>query len=156
MPFPLSYENRIEVPFDTKKHTPDNLLKNIESSLKKADAINIQKYQNYIVFSGGIFRFWLWNWSWNSIVGVSRGIIAVEKDKDKLILKYHLNFRGMLMVVSVLVFGFFGALILENQSFSFAYKIALLGSFWIWIFGGSYLITIRRFPSLLKKMTESK
>ncbi len=44
MPFPFSYTSKVEVQFDNVNHTPDNLLSNIISALKKVKVRNIQYY----------------------------------------------------------------------------------------------------------------
>ena len=151
MPFPLSYANKIEVPFDVKKHTPENLINSVVSSLKKVKAKNIQNDRNQITFSGGILRFVM---NWNILVAVSSGIITVEKDNDKLTLNYHIKFTEMFVIVTFMVLCFMGPFILQAPNLSLFPKIVILVFAWFWLFGGNYCLTIFRFPSFIRKMTE--
>ncbi len=110
MPFPFSYTNKIEVPFDANKHTPDNLLSSIVSSLKNVKARNIQNDRNRITFSGGILRLVM---NWNILVTVSSGEITVEKDNDKIILNYHIKFTEMFVIATAMVLGFMGPFLFQ-------------------------------------------
>lgn len=151
MPFPLSYEHHIEVTFNVRKHTLDNLLNNIEFSLKKAKAKNIRNDRNNITFTGGIFRPVT---NLNILGPVSSGRITVEKYKDKLRLKYYLKFTEMLLIVTAAVSIFLGPVICYDPNLTIVSKIAILAFAWCWLFGGNYLITIFRFPSFIKKMAQ--
>lgn len=123
MPFPFSYTSKVEVQFDNVNHTPDNLLSNIISALKKVKVRNIQADQNCVSFSGGIFRFVI---NWNILVAVSRGEIVVDKINDKLLLNYHLRFTEMLVIVTAAVVGFLGPVIWQSSNLTFTPKIMIL------------------------------
>lgn len=151
MPFPLSYANKIEIPFNGNKHIPENLINGIVSSLKKAKARNIKNDQNHITFTGGILRFVT---SWNILGAVSSGIITIEKDNDRLILSYHLKFTEMFVIVTIMVLCFMGPFILQAPNLSLFLKIVVLVFAWLWLFGGNYCLTIFRFPGFIRKMSE--
>ena len=153
MPFPFSYSNKVEVPFNRVSHTPENLLNSIVLSLKNVRARNIQNDRNYITFAGGILRFVM---SWNILIAVSSGKITVDKGDDKLYLKYSLKFTEMFIIVTVAVLGFFGPVIWQAPNLTFYAKVGILAVAWIWLFGGNYFLTIFRFPDFIKKMTEIK
>jgi hypothetical protein len=151
MPFPFSFTNKIEVPFDANKHTPDNLLSSIVSSLKNVKARNIQNDRNRITFSGGILRLVM---NWNILAAVSSGEITVEKDNDKIILNYHIKFTEMSVITTAMVLGFMGPFLIQAPNLTLFLKIIILAFIWLWLFGGNYYIIIFRFPRFIRKMTE--
>jgi len=151
MTFPFTYTNKVEVQFDEKKHTPENLLDSVIKSLQKAKAKNVKNNLNHITFTGGIFRLVT---NWNILGSISSGEITIERNKDKLCLKYHLKFTEMLIIVTVGVFGFLGIGIYQASNLTNIHKIIMLIIAWLWLFGGNYMVTIFRFPKFINEMTE--
>ncbi|MBA3028729.1 MAG: hypothetical protein FP816_07960 [Desulfobacteraceae bacterium] len=153
MSFPLSYTNKVEVFFKPERHTPENLLKSVVSSLKEVKAKNIKNDKNHITFSGGILRFVS---NWNILASVSSGEITIDKNNGKLIISYHLRFTEIFIFVTAGILGFMGPVIYQAPNLSIFPKIFLLIFMWAFAFGGNYFITILRFPSFIRKMTEVK
>jgi len=99
---------------------------------------------------------------------VIEAAVEVITSNNKLIVSYTVNFKKILVIISVLIsvaFGIYfatwdfvlppGLPLFGNPSGvrnppTITHIIAVLGFAWLWFFGGIYVITIARFRSLLR------
>jgi hypothetical protein len=94
--------------------------------------------------------------------------VEVTTSDNKLIVSYTVNFKKILVIISVFILVAFGIyfstwdLVLppglplsRNPSGvrvppTITHILAVMGFYWLWFFGGIYVITIARFRSLLR------
>lgn len=156
MTFPFSHSKQIIL---SELHLSDKqILRNIEYGLKKVKATNISKNDNVISFRGGLLRFVM---SSNILGPVSHGRIIVTRHQDKMSIDYDLNFKELLILSSIGVFGFLGPFGFTHISSDpeapiYAYFLLLFFLFigWLWLFGMNYLVTVFRFPTFIKRIVK--
>ncbi|MHC4439545.1 MAG: hypothetical protein ACYS3S_19485 [Planctomycetota bacterium] len=150
MSFPFTYRGILTQKKEPRVVPIEKVAENIYEGLKKVKARNITINQNSVSFSGGLLRFVS---SWNILGPVSSGEIILEENNDSISIHYNLKFTEILIIVTLMVAGFLGPFVWQFQNSSFFLKIMMLGFLWAWLFGMSYLATVLRFPSFIRKIT---
>ena len=119
------------------------LLEITKAKLEKLKPSSLKQNGNILIYTGGILRF---VWNWNLLNPISEGLIQIESQKNKLIVKYEIQF------VEIFVISIFTAIlacfIVDNI---FAKLIVPLASIF-WIFGMPVGITIYRYNRFIKRI----
>jgi hypothetical protein len=150
MPFPLSLNRCIHVrgPGDPDQYV-ELVLTAISDWLERKRARRIVRSPHCVSFSAGIFRLVT---GLNPLGPIGSGSIAVSPDANGINICYSFRFTELFVVVTVMVAAFFGPPTWRAPNLDEFDTIAILGTFWIWLFGGNFAITSYRLPRLLRKV----
>ena len=104
---------------------------------------------------GGQIEFRVGHWisRWSQLAAASRGKLVVERDGERLSIRYRLEFTE-LVVFATLVTGLVWMLLLgATPGLTVGAKAMLLGFEWIGLVGGNIAVTAVRFPRFLRRAT---
>ena len=150
MPFPITYNGKVKFKLDNiPELTPEILLEQLESGLKKAKAVNILRKGNSLSFSGGIRSMY----SWSVLRSISSGKIHIESTDDMIIAIYHLRFTTILIFTILLMASIWN---LVSDHFHGSILKSLLALCIIWSFASAvfYLTAVVKFSSLLRDIVK--
>ncbi len=83
------------------------------------------------------------------LVPIGSGSVIFQQTDRGLEVRYRISFVRLLVEVTVGVILLFGVLPVLSDG-HFHVSLPVLGLMWLWLFGGSYLIAIFRFPAALR------
>ena len=121
------------------------------NALLDASANNVQVDENRVSFTGGLFRL---VWSWNVLNQIGYGYVELHESEDSFKVTYYASFRQMFVVISVMVFLFFGVALFSDKGdeLSVIGKLAILVFAWLWLFGGNWFVAMARFPTFVSSL----
>ena len=93
--------------------------------------------------------------SWNRLGAITRGELRVERQESELRVHYKLWFTEVLVFATIGVIGLFGPAIIAAPNLTLGGKVAVLVGAWLWLVGGSVLVTRLRFLGLLRQALRS-
>jgi hypothetical protein len=152
--FPISYvgvvswnENATENP----QAFVENFLKTAASELSWLRAREILIAGNRVSYKVPFFQLvpdWI-------LVHTNAGSIEIIPDAGGFLVTYRLSFLRLFVVVSLIVLGGMGLLILPALKMPVTVltaRFGVLAFFWLWMFGGLLLITRVRFTKFIRKI----
>lgn len=150
MPFPLSLNRCIQVRGlgDPDQYVEPVLIA-ISDWLERKRAKQIVRSGHVVSFRAGLFRLVT---GLNPLGPIGSGSIAVSPGADGVDICYNLRFTELFVTITVLVAVFFGPAMWRAPNLDEFDAIANLGFFWLWLFGGNYVITSFRVPRALRKV----
>lgn len=152
MPFPVSYSKKLILNKDIYQIGLDTLTRNILIGLQKKEPSTAYNNGNVIFFKGGL-RFVD---SFNILMPVSSGSITAEEFDNEFHINFTLSFTQLFVFTTVITPIFFGITLAIETAWNFIEITSFILIAWFWLFGANYLVTILRFPRLIKKSISSK
>jgi len=143
MPFPISISGAVSAP----GLTVDEAMLRLERGLAEAKAVALRRERSEIRFKGGAFRPVS---NWNVLVPISTGRIEVAPRDGGVTVSYRLTFTWMLVAVTLVVMVFLGPTAMASKAPP-SEGLAFLPIVWLWLFGGSFVVTWWRFPRFLTR-----
>lgn len=128
----------------------ESLLSKVECALRAAQASSLKRTRLRITFRAGLFRLVP---SWNVLSPIGEGEIELDGDPARE-LRYRLSFVQIL-VFSTVVTLVLGSFLLWVQPV-WAIALFVVPAWWIWIFGGNYLIAKARVPAFIRRAIEAE
>ena len=114
------------------------------------------RYESYSLANGRIIGAFEYRRAFMNFVQplepIGSGSIAVSPDADGIKICYSFRFTELFVVVTVMVAAFFGPPMWRAPNLDEFDTIAILGTLWLWLFGGNFAITSYRLPKLLRKV----
>lgn len=151
MPFPISLSGCFEIDADpTKAQGARDLRDATASWLRDSQGQNVTETEDALIFKAGHFRP-----SWRVLTPVSRGIIEFEKRPSAIRVKYRLWFTDMLILTTVLVALMVGLPTLAAKNLSIVEAVTRVMGFWLWLFGGNFLLAWFRTRRALGRIAKS-
>jgi hypothetical protein len=145
MSLPFSFSGRVEV---DARHDVNGAALRLERGLEILKAKRIDRTESQIRFKAGYARLVS---NTNLLAPISSGELAVQPKGGGLVVVYRLRFTQMLVFVTVMVFGFFGPSLLNAANRSKGQAVVYLFGMWMWLFGGSVVTTLIRFPRWIRR-----
>lgn len=162
MAFPISHYGEIRLTRSASRGSilqqqlqeglENTFLSRTAEQLKMERGTDIKIEHNKVLFKGGFFRP---GFKTNVLVPITDGRVEIFRKEEDLVIAYYLNFRQMLVIVTLLVVGGLGLFVFPQSGISITGMIALIVVSWLWLFGMNYLITVFRFPALLRQILKS-
>ncbi len=146
MAFPFSYSGTIDV--DKNKlstYSTKHISTLLQENLRDADAIEIESSNDVIRF-----RTPIWTIKGRFLSPISLGIIRVFENNDRITISYKLTYTFILCFITFAVFGFIGPFILLAKNLDFVESILILASFWIYLMGSGYILSIWKFKRCIE------
>jgi hypothetical protein len=146
--FPFSFASTIEVPVagNAVASVSKTILSTLEGYIRaQKPNISISSSEHQITFSDSVPHVRFFRKS-NLLDGIDRGVIEVVPDDHRLLISYKLWFTGLFVSASLLTITvalcIFSSFSLQN----FAIALAI----WLCYFGGSFIVIVIRFDSLVR------
>ncbi len=137
MPFPLSSAGTFEVDWPANQ-PPEPVVSAIEHAIREAKPTEMTSRDGVILFRNGMYRFVN---AANPLTAIGSGSISCTQHGDGIRISYHISFLHLFIIAT----GFAGgACLIEKAPLWFP----IFG--WLWLFMGSYLERLYRFPRFIK------
>ena len=147
--FPIGIKGEFNIP-QLQTQDVSSVLIGIERELAKAQATNIRRKGDKVLFRGGIFRFVT---TWNVLGPVWYGEIEVISGNPSIV-RYKLSCVEMLVMATLMVILFVHFVYGSERGTqdTLLFSIAL----WFWLYGMNYLIAAVRLPRFIRKAVTKK
>jgi hypothetical protein len=149
MPFPFSAEGTVSI--DVHRATDlDGVIAAVEAAIREAKPTEIARDREKITFRAGLFRFVS---NWNPLVSIGAGELHfTQQSSSQIEIHYRISFVQLFVVTTIMVAVMFGALPILGGAHGV--PLGFLAFAWLWLFGWNYVLTLFRFPSLVRNAAE--
>ena len=124
----------------------DQALNRLESALAEARPASIRRDSSGLRFRGGPFRLVS---NWNILLPISTGVLEVSPREDGVNVRYRVTFTEMLVIVTLMVGGIFGPVVVRSAKLPMQGRLGILLFAWSWLFGANFALTWWRLPRFL-------
>ena len=152
MSFPISYSETFVLKKGKYQAGAKSLVQAILKYLHKTQATKIKTVANSIYFKNGFDLLDLWG----LFLTVHSGTILVQEDKAEIYITYKLIFYKSILYTTALAAVLFGILLINQTDYQYLEILRFILVSWLLFFGGSYLLTIFRFPFFIKRAISSQ
>lgn len=146
MPFPLSRQGSITIdPPSSEELDLRAITTSVEQALLKTNAarLTVDDQSGALSFRGGVFRLAAFLVAGGDpLVPITSGHIHFSQQGSQVVIHYRITFGQMLVIVTLMA-----VIIWYSVSPEYTYFAVLA---WPWLFIGNYLLTLYRFPRLLR------
>jgi hypothetical protein len=145
--FPLSIDGSVTLAVPDGLSAPrEAALRGLVAGLQRIRASTIEREDSQVLFYVRLFRFVLKS---NLLNTIWSGVIDAELAGDPITVSYHLGTVRFCIVATAMIVVFAAFIHSTRLDLAQSAGIGLLG--WLWLFGGSYLITLVRFRWFVKR-----
>jgi len=155
MAFPIDYSGKIIWSREAKSDAEDyraRFLDKVAAELEIIKAKDVLVRDNRVAFSGSMLRSVS---NWNMLVPVTRGHIKVNVTGDSVKVIYNLNFKHFLVTISALILIGCSFIAFLDSTVPIGTRIGLFIPALLWASAFNYLLTVIRFPALIKRVLKS-
>src|SRR5258707_1114782 len=151
MSFPIDHQKEFcwQAKQRNEKAVVEAFVRIASAELQEARASNIEAQGNRIEFTVRWFR---WVGNWNLLTNIDKGVIEIAPAAGTFCVAYYLSFKRILVQHCIGVLGAFSFVILPARGLPITLKVLAPVLLFAVVFALNYVIAIRRFSRLIKRI----
>jgi hypothetical protein len=146
MPFPLTYRLQHR---EKTGQSVQSMIAFVEEDLLRAKVTDVTTDFGLVRFKTGILNF-IGTGKLNPVAMISSGELEIMEENGEIVVTATMRFTAMLIISSLMVFGFMGSFMFHDQKTELKQGIPILIAGWLWIFGINYLVSTSRIRTWVK------